>query len=269
MAYQVTKRIKGHDYRYLVESYSDPENKRRKAKWTYVGAVEDGTVRAPASRPRRKHVTKDDIVAAAARLLEFRDPEHITVSVVATEAGVSRSTFYRYFPDERNLFSAALARIGDEVIRALPRLDAVRTIGEAQAVFRRWCQAHYGSIGQQRAIRSALFGGDRGKLGVQLARSLMTEDPFASLEAFLRTLDENGIAPIADPGGMSRAILGTMVAVRFKSVFIDPEHSIPEPTFEELHAMLERAVFGDRAYPRDTALTDASGYLAGAQPAAR
>jgi AcrR family transcriptional regulator len=245
VAYEVTKRIKGHDYRYAVEAYRDPKTQRRRTKWTYVGAVDRGGVRAPA-RAGRKHVTKDDIVTAAAKLLEFRDPEHVTVSVVAKEAGVSRSTFYRHFPDERELFGAALARIADDAIRALPKLNgASQTTGEARASFRRWSEAHYRSIGQQRAIRRALLEGQRGKLGVRLAKSLMTENPFASLEAFLQALDKAGVAVIADPAGMSRGILGTMVAVRLKSILIDPEHNFPEPSFEELHAMLERAVFCD------------------------
>ncbi|MGB8907541.1 MAG: TetR/AcrR family transcriptional regulator [Candidatus Cybelea sp.] len=243
MAYEVTKRIKGRDYRYAVEAYRDPESQRRKAKWTYVGAVENGAVRAP-GRPSRKHVTKDDIVAAAARLLEFRDPEHVTVSVVSREAGVSRSTFYRYFPDEREFFSAALARIADDAMGSLPSLDgAARTIEEARGAFRRWYEAHYRSVGQQRAIRRALLAGERGKLAVRRAKSLMTHDPFAQLEAFLRALQEAGVAAIADARGMSRAILGSMLAVRLKSIMIDPEQYLPEPTFEELHCVAERAIF--------------------------
>jgi AcrR family transcriptional regulator len=243
MAYEVTKRIKGHEYRYAVEAYRDPESQRRKSKWTYVGAVEGGAVRAP-TRAGRKHVTKDDIVIAAAKLLEFRDPEHVTVSVVAREAGVSRSTFYRYFPDERELFSAALARIADEAMGSLPPLDgAARTKEEARAAFHRWYEAHYRSIGQQRAIRRALLAGQRGKLAVKRAKSLMTHDPFAQLEAFLRELNDAKVAAIPDPSGMARAIVGSMLAVRLKSIVIDPEHDLPEPTFEELHSVAERAIF--------------------------
>lgn len=246
MAYEVTKRIKGHDYRYAVEAYRDPNSQRRKAKLTYVGAVEDGAVRAPA-RAGRGHVTKDAIVTAAAKLLEFRDPEHVTVSVVAKEAGVSRSTFYRYFPDEREFFSAALAHIVDEAMGSLPSLDgAARTVEEARAAFRRWYEAHYRSVGEQRAIRSALLAGQRGKLAVRRAKSLMRHDPFAQLETFLRALDEAGIAAIADAPGMSRAILGSMLAVRLKSIVIDPEQDLPEPSFEQLHCIAERAIFCSR-----------------------
>lgn len=169
------------------------------------------------------------------------------MSVVAKEAGVSRSTFYRYFPDEREFFSAALAHIVDEAMGSLPSLDgAARTVEEARAAFRRWYEAHYRSVGEQRAIRSALLAGQRGKLAVRRAKSLMRHDPFAQLETFLRALDEAGIAAIADAPGMSRAILGSMLAVRLKSIVIDPEQDLPEPSFEQLHCIAERAIFCSR-----------------------
>src|SRR5580698_11384045 len=141
MAYEVTKRIKGHDYRYVVESYRDPETKRRKTKWTYVGALDGDGLRAPVARTR-KHVTKADVVAAVAKLLEFRDPEHVTVSVIAKEAGISRSTFYRYFPSELKVFNAAVSQICDQFLLSLPELDnSVRTPQEARATFHRWSEA--------------------------------------------------------------------------------------------------------------------------------
>ena len=71
----------------------------------------------------------------------------------------------------------------------------------------------------------------------------MRYDPFAQLETFLRALDEAGIAAIADAPGMARAILGSMLAVRLKSIMIDPEQDLPEPSFEQLHYVAERAIF--------------------------
>lgn len=243
MAYEVTKRIKGHDYRYVVESYRDPQTKRRKTKWTYVGALDGDGVRAAVVRAR-KHVTKDDVIAAVAKLLEFRDPEHVTVSVIAKEAGISRSTFYRLFPDERKVFSAALSKIRDEFLLSLPSLDdSVQTIEEARATFRRWCEARFSLIGRQRAILHAISLGYRGKIPLRLERPLLTLDSLASLEAFLKALQGAGIAAIPDSAGMSRAILGSLVALRVAPRFMKPDYTYLMPEFEELHAMFERAIF--------------------------
>lgn len=242
MAYEVTKRIKGHDYRYVVESLRDPQTKRRKAKWTYVGALDVDGVRAPVVRGR-KRVTKDDVVAAVAKLLEFRDPEHVTVSVIANEAGISRSTFYRYFPDEQEVFNAALSQICDAFLLSLPALDdSVRTIEEARATFRRWSEARFRLIGRQRAILHAISQGYRGKISLQLEHTLLKANPLTSLEAFLRALQTAGIADIPDAAGMARAILGSLVALRVTPQFVRPEFTYM-PEFEELHALFERAIF--------------------------
>jgi AcrR family transcriptional regulator len=243
MAYEVTKRIKGHDYRYVVESYRDPQTKRRKTKWTYVGALDGDGVRAPVARAR-KHVTKDDVIAAVAKLLEFRDPEHVTVSVIAKEAGISRSTFYRYFPDERKVFSAALLKICNDFLLSLPSLDnSVRTVAEARATFRGWCEARFTSIGRQRAILHAISNGYRGKMPILVERSLLAVNALESLETFLKELQVAGIAAIPDTAGMSRAILGSLVALRVTPRLIRPEYTYLMPEFEELHAMFERAIF--------------------------
>jgi AcrR family transcriptional regulator len=243
MAYEVTKRIKGHDYRYVVESYRDPQTKRRKTKWTYVGALDGDGVRAPVVRAR-KHVTKDDVIAAVARLLESRGPEHVTVSVIAKEAGISRSTFYRYFPDERKAFNTALSKVRDEFLLSLPSLDnSVRTIEEARVTFRQWCEERFRLIGRQRAIMHAISHGYRGKMPLQLERSLLAVDSLLSLEAFLKALEVAGIAAIPDTAGMSRAVLGSLIALRLTPHFIRPEYAYFVPEFEELHAMFERAIF--------------------------
>jgi AcrR family transcriptional regulator len=243
MAYEVTKRIKGRDYRYVVESYRDPQTKRRKTKWTYVGALDGDGVRAPVVRVR-KHVTKSDVVAAVAKLLEFRDPEHVTVSVIAREAGISRSTFYRYFPDEQKVFDAALVRICDEFLLSLPPLDkSARTAEEARATFRRWCEGRFFLIGRQRAILLAISRGYRGRMPLRLERSLLTVDSLGSLEDFLKALQGAGVAAIPNAAGLSRAILGSLVALRVMPHFIKPEYAYLVPEFEELHAMFERAIF--------------------------
>jgi AcrR family transcriptional regulator len=243
MAYEVTKRIKGRDYRYVVESYRDPQTKRRKTKWTYVGALDGDGVRAPVVRAH-KHVTKDDIVAAVAKLLEFRDPEHVTVSVIAREAGISRSTFYRYFPDERRVFNAALLKVCNDFLLSLPSLDnSVRTLAEARATFRRWCEARFSLIGRQRAILHAISHGYRGKMPIRFDRSLLAVNALASLEAFLKALQAAGIAVIPDAAEMARAIAGSLVALSIIPRFIRPEYADFVPEFEELYAMFERVIF--------------------------
>lgn len=55
--------------------------------------------------------TRQRIVAAAVRLHGTVGPAATTVSALAEEAGVTRLTVYRHFPDDRALF-AACSHIG-------------------------------------------------------------------------------------------------------------------------------------------------------------
>jgi AcrR family transcriptional regulator len=243
MAYEVTKRIKGRDYRYLVETQLDPQTKRRKAKWTYVGPVVGDGVREVVAH-RSKHVTEDDIVAAAAKLLEARDPEYVTVAVIAAAAGASRSTFYRYFENRERVLNAALVRLTDMAIREHPRLDSeVRTMEAARATFRAWCAAHYQSIGGLRAIRKMISEGYHGKVKIGLVRSLLKRDPWAELEAFFRAIDKAGVAQIPDPSALSQAVLGSMIAVKYVPYLTSRSETLNLPAFEHLYPMFERALF--------------------------
>lgn len=244
MAYEVTKRIKGHDYRYLVETRVDPQTRRRKAKWTYVGPANGNGNGEVVARRARRHVTKDDIVAAAAKLLETRDAEHVTVSVIAAAAGASRSTFYRFFDNQETVLNAALLAICDHVIRDHPKLDGdVRTVEAARSTFHAWAQAHYGSIAKTRALRRALAQGEHGKVRMHFERSQLERDPWTELEAFFRAIDAAGLSTIPDPAAMSRAILGSMIAVKYTPFLALSSQDLNLPNWDDLYAMLDRAVF--------------------------
>lgn len=93
MAYQVTKRIRGRDYGYLVDCYRDPITGSRRSRWR--------TIRS------RKRV---------GRLLEHRDPRNLTVGVIVKEACASHSTFYRHFPDRTSAIRAGLKQICGHMI---------------------------------------------------------------------------------------------------------------------------------------------------------
>jgi AcrR family transcriptional regulator len=56
--------------------------------------------------------TRQDIVEAAVRLHGSLGPAATTVSAVAQEAGVTRLTVYRHFPDAETLFAACSAHWG-------------------------------------------------------------------------------------------------------------------------------------------------------------
>jgi AcrR family transcriptional regulator len=122
MAYEVTKRIKGHEYRYRVEPARDAATGRAGTRWTYLGKVAEGELVQPA-RSGLRRLQRDEIVAVIAGLLESRDASRVTVGVISYHAGISSGTFYRHFADRDAALGAALALLCDRCFGKLPALD--------------------------------------------------------------------------------------------------------------------------------------------------
>ncbi len=243
MAYEVTKRIKGREYRYLVEAYRDPETKRSKARWQYVGAVDDdGTPRPIVERAPRRHVTRDDIIDATAQLLESRSPEHITVSVILAQSGASRSTFYRHFPNHQKALSAALARMADDVIKGLPSFEKPRSLEDAKKQLRNFCEVQYRTIGAKEALRRAALPSQSGKIGVPLDISLLAEDPAARLAAFLQQVNDAGFARIENPAAVAETVRGIHFALR-ATTLLAPQHKLHLPEYDAVYSLIERSIF--------------------------
>ncbi len=243
MAHVVTKRIKGRDYQYAVESYHDPETKRAKSRWTYLGVVEgDGVVRSPERRSRTRPV-REEIVAATARLLAFRDPQHITVDVIASTAGVSHSTFYRHFRNQQEAMNGAIALVFQCSFRALPPLPQhAPDDGEARRTLRNWCFALYESIGHHRALHRILMQTDR-KKREPFDPTLIGSDLDVRLASYLRTAVPGSIGPSEDARLLAQRILRTVCTTRLSTILAsDFMPSLPK--FDDVYPLIERAVFG-------------------------
>jgi AcrR family transcriptional regulator len=243
MGYEVTKRIKGRDYRYIVESYRDPETHRRKTRWQYVGAVEDGEVRPGVPRLRRR-IARDEIIAATARLLEFRDPSHLTVGVIAGSIGISRSTFYQHFDNQDEAVKEALTRIGDEALQALQPLPPPRDREESRKQLRLWCKELVQSIALARATQRALLHGYYGVVKDRFEGVRIAETPAVRLAKFFQQLNDAGLASIKDPKALALAIRGMYLSARVVRMFLPPDDELPLPDYDELYPLIEQAVFG-------------------------
>jgi AcrR family transcriptional regulator len=246
VAYEVTKRIKGRDYRYVVDSYRDPETNRRKERWKYVGVLDKGELRVGDRKPR-KRVTRDDIVAATARLLEFRNPEHITVSVIAASTGASRSAFYRHFGSPKEAITEALVRIVNEAVLELPPLGEPRSLGEARTQLRVWCKAFDYSVGLNRTCKRAMLQGYLGRLRTTLETAWTIEKPVARLSEFFKQLNDAGLVAIDEPEVLAEAVRGLHCALRMSVFALLPGEQSPVPEFDRIYPLIERAVFGQLA----------------------
>jgi AcrR family transcriptional regulator len=241
MAYEVTKRIKGRDYRYRVESAPNPDTGRAGSRWVYLGKVERGVVVAPA-RSRQSRVTHDEIVATTAKLLETRDASRVTVAVIAQFAGISAGTFYRHFSDRDAAFSAALALLTDTALQGLPPLEApIGTRDAERARLDGWFRGLHRAVLQGRAFRWILTTTGRDKLFESVRRAERRIDPQVLLSDYFRALNAAGVAHIDDPDGLARGLMTVHGSVARDIALHDDADAAQR--WSDIFPVIERAVF--------------------------
>lgn len=242
MAYEVTKRIKGRDYRYRVESRTNPETGRPATRWTYLGKLEGGLLIAPA-RPVMHRVTRDDIVAVTAKLLETRAASRVTVAVIAHHAGISPGTFYRHFSDRDAAFSAALATLAEQCVEELPALDTPVGTREAErARFGDWFTSLHQAVVRGRAFRWIMTAGGHEKFEAEIAQSLRI-DPRALLARYFRRLEAAGVTQIGDADALANGVLRLHAAVARDIVLNGDAEAGAPGRWAEVFPVIERAVF--------------------------
>jgi AcrR family transcriptional regulator len=94
-----------------------------------VRSQRDGTL-VRREQSKRAADARSRLVTAILHLLETRDADFLTVDVMVRAAKLSRTTFYRLFPDRECALHAAADRMLADVLAGLPRLDA--PLGDAE-----------------------------------------------------------------------------------------------------------------------------------------
>lgn len=243
VAYEVTKRIKGRDYRYRVESARDSETGRTGTRWTYLGKLEDGELVAPA-RSAARRVTHDEIVAVTAKLLESRDASRVTVAVITHHAGISPGTFYRHFPDRDAAFGAALTALCEQCFDELPALDP--PIGSLEAERARldgWFRALHQGVLRGRALRWFLTSAGHDKFETLIRQSALRIDPRALLSEYFRALHRAGLARIGDAEALAHGVMRLNAAIVRDMALHGEAQAGALERWAEVFPVIERAVF--------------------------
>lgn len=129
-------------------------------------------------RDNKKIRTREALRAAAFRLFRTKGFDRATVDEIAAEAGVSRTTFFRYYPTKEAVV-----------------FDRAREVGE---VFRRWIAERPRSENPFQAFEGALLALARETVDTDLAReSLELEELFERNPALRRRQGEHRAEQIA------------------------------------------------------------------------
>jgi AcrR family transcriptional regulator len=153
----------------------------------------------------RRHRTRQRILDAAFALLEARRWHEITLARVMGEAGLTRSAFYKHFPNRKSLLVALLEELG-------VRLEEFPA---------RWAQSSDDPIGELRAAVAALTAlyARVGRVLGAVADAAAQDDDVRALYLALadRLIDtvadriatdvEAGRSEVKDPGEVARALV--------------------------------------------------------------
>jgi len=212
MSYEVRKTIRGRDYRYLVESYRDPETGKVRNTWRYLGKA--GSEVLPRRRLRAA-ATRANLTAALGRLLGRTPWAEITVRAIAAEARVAPATFYRHFASRDKVLQAYDKDANDQLQRSLTQLHAIASDADQErARLRAWLFPWMSG--------AAVMGRDR---GAQHGRMF---------ERYLELLWVHGYTTIVarDRPGLATAL----------SLILDAQLRKEQRT--ELASTIERLIFG-------------------------
>jgi AcrR family transcriptional regulator len=212
LAYEVIKRVSGRAYRYRVESFRDPETRRVRGRWTYLGRVDPADAGLP-ERPA-KPSSRDRLLEAVARLLAAGDPESLSAGSIAREAGVAYGTFYRYFTDRGHAVREALLRHGPSLSDVHARFGGPAANREAERErVATWLRETADDARRQRGVVRAWHVYSNADEAVVKARRQAVDAAVDRVTAYLDTLRAGGISSLSSSEFAAYALVALVVAL--------------------------------------------------------
>ncbi|MEA2784448.1 MAG: hypothetical protein QOF71_552 [Candidatus Eremiobacteraeota bacterium] len=212
MAYEVIKRVSGRAYRYRVESFRDPETRRVRGRWTYLGRVDPADAGLP-ERPT-KLSSRDRLLEAVARLLATTDAETLSAGAIAHEAGVAYGTFYRYFTDRAHAVREALLRRGPSLGNVDSRFSHPAGTRESERErIASWLREVADTGRRERGVVRAWHVYSNADEAVVRARSAAVDAAVDRVTAYLDVLRGANVSGISSPRFAAYALVALVVAL--------------------------------------------------------
>jgi AcrR family transcriptional regulator len=212
LAYEVIKRVSGRAYRYRVESFRDPETRRVRGRWTYLGRVDPAEAGLP-ERPAKRS-SRDRLLDAVARLLANHDAESLSAGSIAREAGVAYGTFYRYFTDRAHAVREALLRHGPslgEVAEVFSKPPGTRA--EERERLAGWIRAAAEATLRERGVVRAWHVYSNADDAVLTARRTAVDAAVQTVAAYLDRLRAAGVTNANTTRFAAYALIALVVAL--------------------------------------------------------
>jgi AcrR family transcriptional regulator len=236
MSYEVTKTIRGRDYRYKVESYRDPQTGKVRNRWHYLGK---GQGEAPPRRRASAGETRAKLTAALERLLERKPWGDVTALDIAAEAGVTPATLYRYFKSRDAVLQACAVDANDKLDLRLAELQHVAGNADAErARLRAWTIALVKDPPGSAVLLALSSSGSSGTLARD--RNLLRRRAF---ERYFETLAQRGFITIAPAERTRVAIALSLMVQAFSYRAIMGRAQLENEEYAALADAIERLIF--------------------------
>jgi len=212
LAYEVIKRVSGRAYRYRVESFRDPETRRVRGRWTYLGRVDPADAGLP-ERPA-KPSSRERLLEAVSRLLATTEAESLSAGSIAREAGVAYGTFYRYFTDRAHAVREALLRRGPTLGDVVTRFGQPPGNREAERErLASWLRQVAATARRERGVVRAWHVYSNADDAVVRARRLAVDAAVDQVAAYLEALRVAGVSAISSSRFAAYALVALAVAL--------------------------------------------------------
>jgi AcrR family transcriptional regulator len=187
---------------------------------------------AHASRGRRSsRLAGDDrqqaILATAERLLEERPLADFSVDDLAKGAGISRPTFYFYFPSKNAVLLSLLDQVNARAQAALTALSG-KLSGDPAMVWRTRIEAFFDVSGSHRAVAVAGAAAKATNPEVRQLWSMLMQRWISSTTAAIKEERKRGAAPNTVPAEDLSVALNMLSERLMAATFTAEEPAIPE-----------------------------------------
>jgi AcrR family transcriptional regulator len=194
---------------------------------------------------RRPHDARREILDAAEVLLAERSFRELSVDELMARTGMTRSSFYHYFPRLDEVAIALMRRVQGEMMEAVapwlrPGYDGDPAVGAEQGI-----RASAEVFARHGLVLSAIHEASFRYEAVRRAwREGVLEDWIGAIAAQLRAQRERGLTRVADPEEIARALLLMNTAVFVERLGKQPADP-PEAVADTLAEIWIGAVYPD------------------------
>jgi len=197
------------------------------------------------------HEREAAILETAERLLEARSPQEISVDDLARGAGISRPSFYFYFPSKDAVFLTLIDRLVEQADAA--RGDVLERLPEdPPAMWRRGLQVFFETFGAHRAV---VLAGAQIRTANAEARELWAEVMEHWVQDAAGAIESERARGAAPPGPDARQLATALVSMNERvmyATFAGDPPAVPEgAVMDVLLSIWLNAIYGTAGTVRD------------------